>query len=113
MKQLATICAVLACMSLSVAQGIQGNVRLNGRATVAITGHSVVLTWNASQNATGYNVYRGTAHGGPYMKVATGVVGTTYADVEVTHHQTLYYVTTAVTNNSESGYSNETVVAIP
>jgi hypothetical protein len=113
MKQLFAICAVLACLSMSVAQGLQGNITLDGKATVAITGHLVFLTWNASQNATSYNIYRGTAHGGPYLKVASGVVGTTYADVEVTHNQTLYYVTTAVTNNNESGYSNETVAAIP
>jgi fibronectin type 3 domain-containing protein len=104
---------VLGCLSFSFAQGLQGNVKLGGNTTVAITGHSVTLTWSASQNATSYNIYRGTIHGGPYLKVASGIVSTTYADVQVTDNQTLYYVTTAVKENSESGYSNEAVAVIP
>jgi len=34
-------------------------------------------------------------------------------DVQVTPNQTLYYVTTAVHGNNESGYSNEAAAAIP
>jgi fibronectin type 3 domain-containing protein len=104
---------ILGCLSFSFAQGLQGNVKLSGNASVKVTGHSVTLTWNASQNATSYNVYRGTTHGGPYIKVASGIVSTTYTDVQVTHNQTLYYVTTAVNGSSESGYSNEAVAVIP
>lgn len=114
MKELFTTCMVLVCLDFSFAQGVlQGKVTLSGKATVATTGHSVTLTWNASQNATSYNIYRGTIHGGPYLKVASGIVSTTYADVQVTDNQTLYYVTTAVKENSESGYSNEAVAVIP
>jgi fibronectin type 3 domain-containing protein len=113
MKRLFTTCMVLGCLSFSFAQGLQGNVKLGGNTTVAITGHSVTLTWSASQNATSYNIYRGTASGGPYVKVASGIVSTTYTDVQVTHNQTLYYVTTAVNGNNESGYSNESVAVIP
>jgi hypothetical protein len=104
---------VLNCPTPSVAQGMQGNVRLDGKATIAITGHSVTLTWNASQNATSYNVYRGAMHGGPYLKVASAIANPTYTDVQVTSGQTLYYVTTAVNGSSESGYSNEASAVIP
>jgi fibronectin type 3 domain-containing protein len=100
------------CLSFSFAQGIHGNVQLRGQATVLVTGHSVILTWNASQNATSYNVYRGTKQGGPYAKLLSGIVDTTYTDVHVTHNQTFYYVTTAV-SSSESGYSNEATATIP
>jgi fibronectin type 3 domain-containing protein len=113
MKQLLTIWMVLACLSCTFAQGVQGSVTLVGRATIAITGHSVTLTWSASQNATSYNIYRGATHGGPYVEVGSGIVSTTYTDVQVTHNQTCYYVTTAVNGNSQSGYSNETVAVIP
>jgi fibronectin type 3 domain-containing protein len=113
MKQLFITCMILGCLSFSFAQGLQGNVKLSGNASVKVTGHSVTLTWNASQNATSYNVYRGTTHGGPYIKVASGIVSTTYTDVQVTHNQTLYYVTTAVNGSSESGCSNEAVAVIP
>ncbi|MGA3089412.1 MAG: hypothetical protein ABSD75_12420 [Terriglobales bacterium] len=113
MKRIVTICIVLSCITFSLAQGIQGNVILRGNASVRITGHSVTLTWSASQNATSYNVYRGNAHGGPYSKIGSGIVSTTYTDVQVTHNQTLYYVTTAVSGGNESGYSNESAAIIP
>ena len=67
----------------------------------------------ACQNAASYNLYRGAAHGGPYTKMASGIVSTTYNDAQVTHSQTLYYVTTAVNGSNESGYSNEVSVVIP
>ena len=113
MKRLFTTCMVLGCLSFSFAQGLQGNVKLSGKIVVKVTGHSVTLTWSASQNATSYNIYRATTSGGPYAKVASGIVGTTYSDVKVTHNQTLYYVTTAVNGNNESGYSNQTAAVIP
>ena len=113
MKRLFTTCMVLGCLSFSFAQGLQGNVKLSGKTVVTVTGHSVTLTWNASQNATSYNIYRSTTSGGPYAKVASGIVGTTYNDVKVTHNQTLYYVTTAVNGDNESAYSNQTVAVIP
>jgi fibronectin type 3 domain-containing protein len=98
--------------AFSFAQGIRGNVKLTGNATVAVTGHSVTLSWTASQGATSYCLYRGTAHG-QYVKLASGITGTTYADAQVTHTQTLYYVSTAAIGGSESGYSNEIVAVIP
>jgi fibronectin type 3 domain-containing protein len=113
MKPLLTTCIALSCLSLSFAQGLQGKVTLSGNTSVKVSGHSVALTWNASQNATSYNVYRGSTHGGPYVKVPSGVFGTAFTDVRVTHNQTLYYVTTAVNGSSESGYSNEATATVP
>jgi fibronectin type 3 domain-containing protein len=113
MKPLLTTCIALGCLGLSFAQGLQGKLTLGGNITVKASGHSVVLTWNASQNAASYNVYRGTMQGGPYVKVSSGIVSTAFTDVHVTHNQTLYYVTTAVSGSSESGYSNEATAKIP
>ena len=114
MTRLFTICMILtSCLNLGFAQGIRGSVKLTGRAAIVATGHTVTLSWNATQGATSYCIYRGTTHGGPYVKIASGIIGTTYSDVQVTHNQTLYYATTAVNGNSESGYSNEIVVVIP
>jgi fibronectin type 3 domain-containing protein len=113
MKRLLTICVILGCcLGFGFAQGIQGKVN-TGKATIVITGHSVTLSWKASQGATSYCIYRGTSHGGPYVKIASGIIGTNYADVQVTHNRTLYYVATAVSGSNESGYSNEIVVVIP
>jgi fibronectin type 3 domain-containing protein len=114
MKRLFTSCMVLNfCLSFSFAQGIHGNVKLRGKATVVATGHSVTLTWDASQNAASYDIYRSTVHGGPYVRLASGIVSTTYTDIRTTHNQALYYVTTAVSGGNESGYSNEAVAVIP
>jgi len=114
MKRLFTICMILSsCLNLGFAQGIRGSVKLTGRAAIVTTGHSVTLSWKASQGAPSYCFYRGTNNGGPYVKIASGIIGTTYADVQVTHNRTLYYATTAVSGSSESGYSNEIVAVIP
>jgi hypothetical protein len=77
--------------------------------------HSVSLTWNSSANAVGYNVYRGTASGGPYSIVNSSLdASTAFTDSSVTAGQTYYYVTTAVDGNgNESGYSNEAQAVIP
>jgi fibronectin type 3 domain-containing protein len=114
MKRLFTICMILSCcLNLGFAQGIRGSVKLTGKAAIVTSGHSVTLTWNASQGAMSYSIYRGTTHGGPYIKIASGITGTNYADVQVTHNRTLYYTATAVSGGTESGYSNEIVVVIP
>jgi fibronectin type 3 domain-containing protein len=106
------IIIILGCVSFSFAQGLQGKATLSGSANI-VTGHSVALTWIASPNATSYNLYRGTASGGAYVQVASGIMATTYTDTQVGHSQTLYYVATAVQGTSESGYSNEAVAVIP
>ena len=77
--------------------------------------HSVDLTWNASTNAVGYNIYRGSTSGGPYTIVNTSLdASTAFTDNNVTAGQTYYYVVTAVDGGSnESGYSNQTLAVIP
>ena len=82
---------------------------------VAATQHSVHLTWTASTNVVGYNVYRGSTPGGPYTMINSSLDATTaYADSTVTAGQTYYYVVTAVDSSSkESGYSNETKTVVP
>ena len=113
MRNFLAIGLVLAGLKLVAAQGVQGSITLSGNAIIMVTGHSVILSWIPSQGATGYNVYRSAVHGGPYTRVATEIMTTTYCDTQVIHNQTLYYVTTAVNGNNESGYSNEAVGVIP
>ncbi len=87
----------------------------SGTGTQAAVQHTVNLSWNASTTSgVSYNVYRGTVSGGPYVKLNSAPQpGTTYADATVQSGSTYYYVTTAVSNGSESSYSNEVSVAVP
>ena len=73
------------------------------------------LSWTASTSAVaGYNVYRGSASGGPFTKLnSTLVTGTSYVDA-ARGGQTYVYVVTAVDAlGYESGFSNEATVAVP
>jgi fibronectin type 3 domain-containing protein len=81
----------------------------------AQTQQSVNLTWDASADAVGYNVYRGTVSGGPYTMINASLHSTTtYTDNTVVSGQTYYYVTTAVNSQSQqSGYSNQTTAVVP
>jgi len=62
----------------------------------------------------GYNVYRGSKHGGPYTKINPELEpGTVYTDHTVAGGATYYYVVTSVDAEAESVYSNEIKAAIP
>jgi len=63
----------------------------------------------------GYNAYRATQSGGPYVKLnSTPIMGTNYTDLAVQASQTYYYVATSVdSNNNESVYSNEAHATVP
>lgn len=78
--------------------------------------HFVTLTWNASKSAVkGYNVYRGTHPGGPYLRINSELVRElTYKDEDVQSGTTYYYVTRAVNADStESANSEEITARIP
>ena len=72
---------------------------------------AVVLNWNASAGALGYNVYRATASGGPYVTIGKPI-STTYTDAGLTNGTTYYYVVTATNATGESGRSSQ-VFATP
>jgi ASPM-SPD-2-Hydin domain-containing protein len=78
--------------------------------------HSVTLSWSASTSSVqGYNIYRGTASGGPYAQLnSSPQPSTSYTDSDVQPSTTYFYVATAVDSNSvESGFSNETTAVVP
>jgi hypothetical protein len=81
----------------------------------APTQHTVDLTWNPSNGAVGYNIYRSIVSGGSYTMINSSLDGTTaYTDNTVVSGQTYYYVVTSVDGNSnESGYSNQVQAIIP
>ncbi len=79
--------------------------------------HTTNLSWNASTSTSisGYNVYRGTASGGPYAKINSALDSSlSYGDSTVQSGQTYYYVTTAVDSSGvESSYSGQVQAVIP
>jgi Abnormal spindle-like microcephaly-assoc'd, ASPM-SPD-2-Hydin len=81
----------------------------------APTQHTVDLTWDSSEGAIGYNIYRSAVSGGPYAILNSSLDGSTaYTDNTVISGQTYYYVATAVNaNQQESGYSTPVQAAIP
>jgi fibronectin type 3 domain-containing protein len=54
------------------------------------------LSWSACTGASSYNVYRGTAHGGPYNKIIAGAASASAIDQNAQHAATYYYVVTAI-----------------
>jgi len=77
---------------------------------------TVDLRWEpGAEHIAGYNIYRGTVHGGPYSQINDSLVGSTdYTDTKVAPGKTYYYVTTEVNEQGErSGFSNEVKAEVP
>ena len=94
----------------------------NSLAVIALSGtgvaqaYSVDLNWSTSTSSVvGYNVYSGTASGGPYTKLTSSPVpSTTYTDSSVQQGKTYYFVVTSVnSDNIESAYSTQVSAVIP
>jgi hypothetical protein len=77
--------------------------------------HSVALSFTPSVTAgVKYNIYRGTASGGPYTSIATGLTAASVTDTAVAAGKTYYYVATAVSSsNVESAHSNQAAAVVP
>ncbi|MEK0315106.1 carbohydrate-binding domain-containing protein [Cohnella sp. 56] len=95
------------------------NVAFTNHAPAAPTGltatpgdATVALKWNATADATSYNVKRSTVSGGTYATLATSVTGTTYSDNSAANGTNYFYVVSAVKDNLESVNSAE-VAATP
>ena len=90
---------------------------VTGTGTAASEMHSVSLFWSPSPSeVVGYNVYRGTAPGGPYPAKLTSTPQptTSLIDNAVMGGTTYYYVATSVDDNSvESVYSDQIIAAVP
>jgi polygalacturonase len=77
----------------------------------AATNLLINLRWDSVSGATSYNLKRGTATGGPYPTVYSGLTATNHADANVTNTVTYYYVVTAVEPGGESTNSLEAAAA--
>lgn len=81
--------------------------------------HTVVLRWNPPEPRPGitvssYSIFRGTQSGGPYEKIASGLMDLTYTDRDVISGKTYYYVVRSVDGTDrESTPSQEVTAAVP
>jgi hypothetical protein len=82
---------------------------------VAAPQHSVDLSWNPSNSAAGYLVYRGTKTGGPYARLTPSAIASTFfTDKSVQSGATYFYVATSVDSTGlESDDSNQVAASIP
>ena len=75
------------------------------------------LSWTATTStfADGYQVFRGTASGGPYSSIGTvsGRTTVTYVDSTAAFSTTYYYVVQAKYNQWRSANSNQGSVTTP
>jgi polygalacturonase len=71
------------------------------------------LKWNAVAGVTNYNLKRGTANGGPYPAVYSGLVATNYSDAAVTNAVTYYYVVTAVSGGESTNSLQASAAPLP
>ena len=109
-NRLTGILLAVLCISCFAQNKIAGHVALHGHSHLYRTGYAVTLAWQASTTpSVSYNVYRGTATGGPYTKVGnTASLG--YID-KTPAASTFFYVVRAFDGTNESVTSNE--VRIP
>jgi arabinoxylan arabinofuranohydrolase len=77
-----------------------------GLSATAMSGSRIDLTWNASAEATNYNIKRSAAGGGPYTLV-TSVSETSCSDMGLPEMTPYYYVVSAVNSAGESIDSTE------
>lgn len=95
----------------SNANSASGAESLTGSGTA--TSYTVNLSWNASSDVAGYNIYRGTSATGSFAKINPNMdASTAYSDSTVVSGQTYYYEATSVNSSGqESARSTPPVVA--
>jgi len=73
---------------------------------------AVVLNWNSSAGATGYNVKRSLMSGGSYSVIASNIAATACTDTDVLAGTTYYYVVSALNAGGESTNSTESTAYV-
>jgi Abnormal spindle-like microcephaly-assoc'd, ASPM-SPD-2-Hydin len=89
-------------------------IPLSGTA-VQRSAHAVDLSWNQSEDVTGYNVYRQTANAGEFVKINPAVVANpAFEDDNVAPGMTYSYVVTSIASDgTESPESDSVSVEVP
>lgn len=72
-----------------------------GLTATAASSSTINLSWTASPGATSYTIGRGTANGGPYTTIATGVTGTTTTSGGLAGGTAYYYVVSGANSGNQ------------
>jgi beta-galactosidase len=80
--------------------------------TALATNGAIWLNWTAAPGA-GYNLKRSTVSGGPYVTLASAIIGTNYTDTHAATCQDYFYVVTVTNAGYESLPSIEAGAEIP
>ncbi len=121
-RSLALACATFGILFLAACAGTIGNPGNpgGGQTTIPTTpagltatagNAQVTLNWSASANATGYNVQRSTATGGPYAQISSPS-STTFTDSGLTNGTKYFYVVAAF-NSAGASANSAQVSATP
>jgi fibronectin type 3 domain-containing protein len=97
----------------SVMAGGPGGLAAPTGITATAAVGQITVSWTAAAGATGYEVLRSTASGGPYVTVATNVSGTSNTNAGLPSATTYYYVVVAHNATSESMNSSAVSATTP
>lgn len=79
----------------------------------ALAGNLISLSWNPVTNASGYNVLRAIASGGPYTNIVTDTPLTGAYDPTVAANTAYYYIVTAINGGGQSANSSIATATTP
>lgn len=83
---LTTLNGLTTSVDIAVTPDAPKNVSVSAKSTT-----SAVISWEASRNVAGYNVYRSTTKNGTFTKVGTTTTATSYTDKGLTKGKTYFY----------------------
>jgi len=71
-----------------------------------VTDSSIKLTWNVTNGASGYNIYRSVNSNSGYEKINTGLITSNeFTDTNVSQNTAYYYKVSAIVDNVETAQS--------
>ena len=81
--------------------------------TAVATNGQIVLVWNASAYATGYNVFRSAIPGGFDTRLANNIASTNFTDASAAPGTPYYYSVTATNLAGQSNFSIQAGATVP